>query len=68
MIENYAPVQQLVNREAAFHTGDKIYHNVFGEGTVIASRIVGDDEEVSVVFQNAGLKRLMASFARLERR
>ena len=46
--------------------GDKVRHSVFGRGTVLNSRVVADDEEVSVVFESAGLKRLMASFAKLE--
>ncbi|MCE5258951.1 MAG: UvrD-helicase domain-containing protein [Chloroflexi bacterium] len=58
----------LPKREAVFHAGDKVDHAIFGQGTVISSRIVGDDEEVSVVFEQNGLKRLMASFAKLERR
>lgn len=55
-------------REISFRTGVKVNHPVFGLGTVISSRIVGDDEEVTVAFQDAGLKRLMASFAKLEPR
>ena len=53
-------------RQASFHVGDKVRHSVFGRGTVLNSRVVADDEEVSVVFESAGLKRLMASFAKLE--
>ena len=58
----------LKAREICFQTGVKVNHTVFGLGTVISSRIVGDDEEVTVAFQDAGLKRLMVSLAKLERR
>jgi hypothetical protein len=34
---------------------------------VIESVVVGGDEEVTVAFERQGLKRLLASFARLER-
>jgi DNA helicase II / ATP-dependent DNA helicase PcrA len=49
-----------------FRTGQRVYHARFGEGLVIESRAIGNDEEVSVVFEEAGLKRLMASFANME--
>jgi DNA helicase II / ATP-dependent DNA helicase PcrA len=62
---NISPVK---SRSVSFLTGSLVNHHVFGSGTVISSRIVGDDEEVTVAFANAGIKRLMASFAKLERR
>jgi DNA helicase-2/ATP-dependent DNA helicase PcrA len=44
-----------------------VRHPIFGEGTVVASAVAGDDEEVTVAFEGRGVKRLMASIARLER-
>jgi len=44
-----------------------VTHSVFGTGTVISSKVVGDDEEVAVAFEGRGVKRLMASFAKLMR-
>ncbi len=41
-------------------------HVKFGEGTVIESKLSGDDEEVTVAFPGIGIKRLAASFAKLE--
>ncbi|MEZ4517856.1 MAG: hypothetical protein R3C44_13910 [Chloroflexota bacterium] len=41
-------------------------HAKFGEGTVIESKVTGNDEEVSVAFPSTGIKRLAASFAALE--
>ena len=40
----------------------------FGDGVVVSSAAKGDDEEVTVAFPDQGVKRLMASFARLEKR
>ena len=51
-----------------FKTGEKVYHAKFGEGTVIESKWVGNDEEVTVAFPGVGIKRLVASFARLEKK
>jgi len=53
--------------EAQFKTGDRVRHSKFGRGMVIESVIVGDEEEVTVAFEDQGLKRLLASFARLEK-
>jgi DNA helicase-2/ATP-dependent DNA helicase PcrA len=50
-----------------FHTGDRVKHAVFGSGVVIDSKLVKDDEQVTVAFAGAGLKRLMASLAPLEK-
>jgi DNA helicase II / ATP-dependent DNA helicase PcrA len=48
------------------HTGQKVRHARFGEGTVIDSKVVGNDEEVHVAFPDVGVKKLVASFANLE--
>ena len=49
-----------------FKTGQKVRHTKFGEGTVIESKLMGNDEEVTVAFPGTGIKRLAASFAKLE--
>ncbi|MCA9971129.1 MAG: UvrD-helicase domain-containing protein [Anaerolineales bacterium] len=49
-----------------FRSGQRVRHAKFGEGTVIESKLTGSDEEVHVAFPGHGIKRLAASFARLE--
>jgi len=52
----------------AFSGGEKVRHARFGEGIVVACVDRGDDQEVTVSFKGAaGLKKLMLSFAGLER-
>jgi DNA helicase-2/ATP-dependent DNA helicase PcrA len=53
------PAQAL----AHYQTGDRVKHETFGSGIVIESKRQGDDEQVTVAFAGAGLKRLMASLA-----
>jgi DNA helicase II / ATP-dependent DNA helicase PcrA len=48
-----------------FRSGQRVSHDKFGEGIVIATRRAGDDEEISVRFEKAGMKTLIASLARL---
>jgi DNA helicase-2/ATP-dependent DNA helicase PcrA len=50
-----------------FHAGQRVRHATFGEGLVVESRADRGDEMVTVIFEEAGLKRLMASIARLDR-
>ena len=48
-----------------YKSGMRVQHAKFGEGTVIESQPVRDDEEVTVAFIRHGIKRLAASFAKL---
>ena len=54
-------------RNSQFRVGQRVRHATFGEGLVMESRIDGGDEIVTVLFEEVGLKRLMASLAHLER-
>jgi DNA helicase-2/ATP-dependent DNA helicase PcrA len=51
-----------------FRPGDKVSHVTFGEGVVVTSAVRNGDEEVTVAFANAGVKKLLQSFARLAKR
>jgi DNA helicase-2/ATP-dependent DNA helicase PcrA len=51
----------------AFFAGQRVRHALFGEGVVVSSRLLDDDEEVTVAFAGKGVKRLLASFAKLEK-
>jgi len=47
--------------------GDHVSHTIFGEGVVVSCQPVNDDAEVVVVFDGVGLKKLLLSFAKLEK-
>ena len=51
---------------SGFKDGDHVHHAQFGEGVVVSSRPVRDDHEVVVAF-NGGIKKLLASFAKLDK-
>ena len=51
----------------AYQAGDRVRHRKFGEGTVREITEQKRDFEVSVEFDNFGLKRMYASFAKLEK-
>jgi len=50
-----------------YKAGDKVHHTKFGEGTVVSSELTRDDELVTVAFIGAGVKKLLVSYAPLER-
>lgn len=60
-----APREERLPVTQSFEPGDSVTHPIFGVGTVISSLIVNGDEEVAVAFEGRGVKRLMASFAKL---
>jgi len=53
------------NVEQRYKAGMRVVHPVFGDGMVIETRILGNDEIISVMFETTGLKRLAASVAKL---
>ena len=52
--------------ENKYKAGMRVIHPKFGDGMVIETRILGNDEIISVMFETTGLKRLAASVAKLE--
>ena len=47
--------------------GDRVSHRVFGEGEIFSVKQMGADVLYEVVFDNAGTKKLMGSFAKLKK-
>ena len=62
------PAPRPATRSAdEFAPGEKVKHDVFGEGVVVSSSGSGCDTQVTVAFVGEGVKRLMLSFAPIER-
>jgi DNA helicase-2/ATP-dependent DNA helicase PcrA len=61
-----APIQPPAPRQAQFKAGQRVNHGIFGEGVVIKTELADDDEYVSVAFPGKGIKKLMASMAKLQ--
>ena len=65
-----APVDVLSPGTAAvgeFKAGNRVRHTAFGEGVVVSCQPVDGDAEVMVAFRGAGVKKLLLSFARLDK-
>ncbi len=65
-IEERQKKPQVAVSEYDFKPNDRVRHNKFGDGTVVSSQAIGKDAIVVIDFDNAGTKRLMAAFAKLE--
>lgn len=61
---NKPPTPSLPTLE--LKAGDHVYHAQFGRGVVVSCQSVKDDAEVVVAF-NGGIKKLLLSFANLEK-
>ena len=66
---HWAPQVFATEKEGtSFRAGDRVRHDKFGEGIVVSCQRTDTDQEVTVVFRGeAGIKRLLLSFAPLER-
>ena len=62
---NKAPAPRVITPE--LKAGDHVHHTQFGDGVVVSSQPVKDDKEIVVAFRGAGIKKLLLSFAKLEK-
>ncbi len=60
-----APAQNVGNVE--YNVGDTVKHKTFGQGMIISSTPLGNDNMLEIAFDKVGTKTLMAKFARLEK-
>ncbi len=61
---NSAPIRP--QKSITYPAGTRVVHPTWGDGMVLNSRLQDEDEIVDVFFEEVGLKRVMASLARLE--
>ena len=59
----YAPSTQILELQA----GDRVRHNKFGEGIVVSYQPLKNDAQATVEFNGIGVKKLLLSFAKLEK-
>ncbi len=59
---NYEKKEYNDDNTASFKASSKVYHSVFGEGTVLFSEGSGENEKVTVHFKKEGVKKIIANF------
>lgn len=50
-----------------YSMGERVKHNIFGDGTVISVKPMANDAMLEVAFDNVGTKRIMANLAKLKK-
>ncbi len=58
---------RITKPKQEFHVGERILHNVFGEGTVLSVTSMANDAMLEVGFDQVGTKKLMANHARIKK-
>lgn len=59
--------KQTVSKLANYPSGSKIIHALYGEGTVLESEGLGQDEKVTIQFRDGMRKKFMVKFAPLQK-
>jgi DNA helicase-2/ATP-dependent DNA helicase PcrA len=72
--QEFTPITALYSKVATrplntlrLEIGDHVHHKIFGDGVVINCSPNKDDQEITVAFEGAGVKRLLLSLAPLEK-
>jgi len=52
---------------AEYTVGERVKHNIFGEGTIVSVKKMASDAMLEVAFEKVGTKKLMANFAKLQK-
>ena len=75
-VSKYSLQSELANRRveqnkkqasAEFSVGERVKHNVFGEGTVVSVKKISNDAMLEIAFDSVGTKKLMANFAKISK-
>lgn len=53
---------------AEYKVGDTVLHKTFGTGTILSLQPMGNDTLMEIAFDKAGTKKMMANYARLEKK
>lgn len=64
-LANRKAEQSKKSANADFSVGERVKHNVFGDGTVISVKKISNDAMLEVAFDSVGTKKLMANFAKI---
>ena len=51
----------------SYTAGDKVKHNIFGEGTVLSVKNMANDALLEIAFEKVGTKKIMANFAKMQK-
>ena len=50
-----------------YSAGERVQHNIFGEGTILSARPMANDTMLEIAFEKVGTKKIMANYAKLKK-
>lgn len=50
-----------------FAVGERVKHNIFGEGTILSVKKMASDAMLEIAFDKVGTKKIMATFSKLQK-
>ena len=56
-----------VKESVTYTAGEKVLHNVFGEGTILSVKPMSNDSMLEIAFDKVGTKKIMANYAKLKK-
>lgn len=62
-----APSAEARGEMEALRAGDRVHHMTFGDGEILSIKPMGKDKLLEVMFDTAGTKKLMATYAKLKK-
>ena len=54
-------------QSADYSVGEKVKHNIFGEGTILSVKKMANDAMLEIAFDKVGTKKIMANFAKIQK-
>lgn len=66
-IANKKIEQAKKSRSVEFEVGERVKHNIFGEGTVLSVKKISNDAMLEIAFEKVGTKKVMANFAKIQK-
>jgi DNA helicase-2/ATP-dependent DNA helicase PcrA len=66
-VKNLSPQPEPKPPSPEVKAGDRVRHPIFGNGTIVSCTPKKGDTELTVAFNGVGIKKLLLSFAKLEK-
>jgi DNA helicase-2/ATP-dependent DNA helicase PcrA len=66
-IANKKIEQAKRNHSVDYEVGERVHHNIFGDGTILSVKKMSNDAMLEIAFETVGTKKVMANFAKIQK-
>ncbi|MGN0621957.1 MAG: ATP-dependent helicase [Porcipelethomonas sp.] len=67
IMQNKRKTSSSSGERVVYSAGERVKHNIFGEGTIISVKNMANDSMLEVAFEKVGTKKIMANFAKIKK-